>query len=259
LEYTYIDSHAHLYLPEFDADREQVVNRAIQAGVNKILLPNIDSRSIDGMMQMTSAFPGICYSMIGLHPTSVKENFLNELSLVESELKSGNSIAVGEIGIDLYWDKSRFTEQEEAFRTQLDLALRYKLPVAIHARESFMEILGILKDYRGKGLEGVFHAFTGTNEIARQLTGMGFHLGIGGILTYKNSELPEVIRETELDYLILETDSPYLAPVPKRGMRNESSYIPYIAEAIQRIKNVPLEQVADKTTQNALQLFFPVK
>jgi TatD DNase family protein len=252
---SYIDTHAHLYLPEFDADRERTVETAMYRGVTKILLPNIDSTTIEPMNQLAEQYPGVCYPMMGLHPTSVKDNYREELDRVETELSRGNYSAVGEIGIDLYWDKTHLDEQNTAFSGQLDLALKYDLPVAIHARESFGEILDILNKYKNKGLRGVFHAFTGTVEIAQDVIERGFLIGIGGILTYKKSSLPDVIRGTELSHVILETDSPFLAPAPFRGKRNESSYIPYIAEAIGLIKGIPAEEVARVTTENACKLF----
>jgi len=251
----FIDTHAHLYLPEFDHDRDIVMDIAMQQGVRKILLPNIDSTSVEPLNDLASKFPGVCYPMMGLHPTSVKENYLDELDKIEYELELGHYIGIGEIGIDLFWDKSHFREQCQAFSRQLDLALRYGLPVVIHARESFREIMEILEGYRGKGLSGIFHAFTGTVEIAEQAVDLGFKLGIGGIVTYKNSTLPEVVRKSGLNDLVLETDSPYLAPLPFRGKRNESSYIPYIAEAIKQIKNISLDEVARATTRNVLELF----
>jgi TatD DNase family protein len=251
----YIDTHAHLYLPEFDADRESTVETAIYRGVKRILLPNIDSSTIPAMNKLAEQFTGVCYPMMGLHPTSVKENYREELDRVERELSRGGYCAVGEIGIDLYWDKTHLKEQTTAFSEQLDLALKYNLPVAIHARESFNEILDILNGYKNKGLRGVFHAFTGTVEIAQDVISRGFLLGIGGIITYKKSFLPDVILGTELSHLILETDAPFLTPVPFRGKRNESSYIPYIAEAIGNIKNVSAEEVSRVTTDNAIKLF----
>jgi TatD DNase family protein len=251
----YIDTHAHLYLPEFDTDRESAVETALYRGVKRILLPNIDSTTIDPMNKMAGQFPGVCYPMMGLHPTSVKDNYREELDRVEKELSHGRYCAVGEIGVDLYWDKTRLKEQNIAFCAQLGLALKYDLPVAIHARESFDEILDILNGYQNRGLQGVFHAFTGTVENAQDIVSRGFYLGIGGIVTYKKSFLPDVIRETDLSRIILETDSPFLAPVPFRGKRNESSYIPYIAEAIGRIKDTTPEEVARVTTANACKLF----
>jgi TatD DNase family protein len=251
----YIDTHAHLYLPEFDADRQNRVETAVYRGVKRILLPNIDSTTIEPMNELAEQFPGICYPMMGLHPTSVKENYREELDRVKREISQRKYCAVGEIGIDLYWDKSHLKEQILAFSEQLDLALKFNLPVAIHARESFDEILDILNGYKNKGLRGVFHAFTGTVEIAQDVISRGLLLGIGGIITYKKSFLPDVIRETDLSHIILETDSPFLTPVPFRGKRNESSYIPYIAEAIGRIKDMSAEEVGRVTTDNASKLF----
>jgi TatD DNase family protein len=251
----FIDTHTHLYLPEFDADREAIVETAIHRGVTRMLLPNIDSSSVEVLHALSDRFPENCYPMMGLHPTSVAENYLEELAKVEEMLEQRRYCAIGEIGIDLYWDKTHIRQQVDAFSLQLDLSLKYDLPVAIHARESFPEILEVLSSYSGKGLKGVFHAFTGTVEIAEKVIGMGFMLGIGGIVTYKKSTLPEVIEKTELSEIVLETDSPYLTPVPFRGKRNESSYIPYIAETIARIKNIPVEEVAGITSGNAMRLF----
>jgi TatD DNase family protein len=250
-----IDTHAHLYLPEFDADRDKVVENALQRGVEKIFLPNIDSASIDPVNAMAGRFPGVCYPMMGLHPTSVKEQYLDELSRIEYELEHGRYYGIGEIGLDLYWDKTHIRQQCDVFARQLDLSLRYQLPVIIHARESFHEILEILEGYHNKGLKGIFHAFTGGMDVAEQVTGMGFMLGIGGIITYNKSHLPEVVQHTPLENLVLETDAPYLSPVPFRGKRNESSYIHYIAEALQQIKKISLEEIAGVTTQNVLRIF----
>jgi TatD DNase family protein len=252
---SYIDTHAHLYLPEFDTDRDTVVETALNRGVRKIILPNIDSTSIGPMNNLAGSYPDVCYPLMGLHPSSVKENYTDELARIEQELKHGNYAGIGEIGIDLYWDKTYQREQSLVFSRQLDLSLQYNLPVVIHARESFREILEILEGYRNKGLTGIFHAFTGTTAIAEQVTAMGFKLGIGGIITYKKSTLPEVVLATLLEDLVLETDSPYLTPVPFRGKRNESCYIPYIAEAVKQIKDIPLDEVARVTTRNAVNLF----
>jgi TatD DNase family protein len=251
----YIDTHAHLYLPEFDKDRDTVIETALHRGVQKMFLPNIDSSTIEPMNTLASRFPGVCYPMMGLHPTSVKKNYREELAQVEYELEHGHYAGIGETGIDLYWDKTYFQEQCLAFSRQIELSILFRLPLIIHARESFAEILEILESYKGRGLSGIFHAFTGTVEMAKQVTAMGFKLGIGGIVTYKNSDLPDVVRETDLSDLVLETDSPYLTPVPFRGKRNESSYIPYIAAAVQQIKNIPLEEVATITSRNVLTLF----
>jgi TatD DNase family protein len=254
---SYIDTHAHLYLPEFDSDRDTVVEAAVNRGIGKIFLPNIDSSSITKMNQLAERFPGICYPTMGLHPTSVKANYEEELERVSRELKTRQYYAIGETGIDLYWDKTFFHEQCLAFTRQLDLSVEYRLPVIIHARESFREILEILEDYRSRGIKGIFHAFTGSVEIAEEVISMGFKLGIGGILTYKNTILPDVVRVTGLENIVLETDSPYLTPVPFRGRRNECSYIPYIAETLAMILNTSAEEVGRMTSHNALQLFQP--
>ncbi len=251
----FIDTHAHTYLPEFDNDREEVIRNSVHNKVQKILMPNIDSSSVDIMNQVARQFPGICYPMMGLHPTSVKGNYKEELAVIEQELKKPQYIAVGETGIDLYWDKTWIKEQEEAFRTQIELSLLHDLPLVIHARESFPEILNILTDYTRRGVRGVFHAFTGDSETAEKIIDMGFYFGIGGIITYRKSDLPVTVSNIPIERILLETDSPYLPPVPYRGKRNESSYIPVIAQHIQNIKNLPLDEVAEVTTKNALELF----
>jgi len=251
----YVDTHAHLYLNEFEEDRDAVIETAMNRGVEKILLPNIDSSSVGPMNRLADRYPDTCLPMMGLHPTSVKNGYIRELLLVEQEVKMRRYVAIGEIGIDLYWDKEHLKEQQLAFSAQLDLALIHKLPVVIHARESFSEILDILEGYRNKGLNGVFHAFTGDVETAKTIIGLGFKLGIGGIITYKSSTLPEVVREIGIRHLLLETDAPYLTPVPFRGKRNESSYIPYIAEALEQFTGVPHDEIASITTANACELF----
>jgi TatD DNase family protein len=200
-------------------------------------------------------YPEVCYPAIGLHPSSVKDNFKNELDILYTEIEKHKYYAIGETGIDLYWDKSRIREQCLAFTAQIELALKYGLPVIIHARESFPEIFEILSGYQKNALSGVFHAFTGTHEIAEQVIGFGFKLGIGGILTYNKSTLPEVVKAFGIEHFVLETDCPFLAPVPMRGKRNESSFLYYMAEAVSRIKNIPLSEVAERTSANAIQLF----
>jgi TatD DNase family protein len=253
----FIDTHAHLYLSEFDNDRKEVVERAIQNGVTKIMLPNIDSSSIKPMHELAAAFPETCFAMMGLHPTSVKETHTEEMAIVEEALRNKAYKAIGEIGIDLYWDNTFLKEQLSVLTRQLDLALHYHLPTVIHARNSFPQIMEVMESYRGKGLKGIFHAFSGNLEIAQVLTEMGFKLGIGGVITYKKTDLPLIVREIPLKHLVLETDAPYLTPVPYRGKRNESSYIPNIGQVLQQLKNVPLDEVARVTTENAMELFFP--
>lgn len=250
-----IDTHTHLYLPEFDHDRDEVVARAVKEGVIAMLLPNIDSKSFPAMLDTVNRYGGICKPMAGLHPTSVKENFEEELSFITEAARSGSFVAIGEIGIDLYWDKTYFNEQITAFRKQLDLALLLKLPVVIHARESFGPIFEVLSDYRGTTLKGVFHAFTGGAKELQNALDMGFMIGIGGIVTFKNSNLPEVIAAAGINNIVLETDSPYLSPVPHRGQRNESSYLPFINYRLSTIFGISREMAATNTTANAMKLF----
>ncbi len=251
----YIDSHTHLYSKEFDADREEVIKRARNNGVEKFLLPNIDTTSVNKMLKMTESFPGICYPMIGLHPGSVKENFEDELKVLENIMAEKKFCAIGEVGIDLYWEQKFRKEQEEVFKTQIRWARDVNLPLVIHSRESFREIFEILDDEMDENLNGVFHSFTGGNEELAKIMDYGFYFGINGIVTFKNSNLKEVIRHIPLDKLLLETDSPYLAPVPKRGKRNESSFIPYIAKVIADIKGEKPEVIAGITRENTIRLF----
>lgn len=249
-----IDTHAHLYLREF-GDKAETIQKAIEAGVNSILLPGIDSRTLQDMLNLVNAFPNVCRAMIGLHPCSVKENYREELSVVEKWLEEKRFIAVGEIGIDRYWDKTFVREQQEAFHYQIKLAIQYELPIAIHSRDAFNETMEVLHDYKGI-LKGVWHCFTGNAEQAQQLIEFGgFMMGIGGVVTYKNAGLDKVVAGIPIDYLVLETDAPYLTPHPHRGKRNESSYIPLIAKKVAEIQRISLEEVAHKTTSNARRLF----
>ena len=251
----FIDTHTHLFLPEFDSDRDQVIANAKENGVEKLLLPNVDSATLATLNNLVKKYPNYCLPMIGLHPTSVNENYIDELKIVENYLKNRKIYAVGEIGIDLYWDKTFLKEQEKAFRYQIDLAKEYKLPIVIHARDSFDEIFQIMDEVNSENLVGVFHAFTGNKEQAKRIVEWGFMIGIGGIVTFKNSGLDKVVHNIDINHIVLETDSPYLTPVPKRGKRNESAYIKYIAEKVAEIKNISLDEVAKITTQNAKQLF----
>lgn len=251
----FIDTHTHLYLEDFNDDIDAVISRSLEAGIKKFLLPNIDSTTINAMNSLAEKYPKNLFPMMGLHPTSVKEDFESELQRVEKELDTGRYIAVGEIGIDLYWDKTFASEQKTALNFQLDLALKYNLPVVIHMRNSFDEIMEVLSNYKNKGLRGVFHCFTGTIEQARRIVDFGFLLGIGGVLTFKNSGLDKVVFAIEPEAIILETDSPYLAPTPHRGRRNDSSYIPLIAGELASIKSISLEDIARITTTNAENLF----
>lgn len=250
-----IDTHTHLFLPEFDSDRDQVVMNAQQNGIEKVLLPNIDGSTITDLLNLVEKYPDYCYPMMGLHPTSVKENYKEELKKVEIWLEKRKFIAIGEIGIDLYWDKTFKSQQEEAFRYQIEIAKKYDLPVVIHARESFDEIFMIMDEIIDDKLKGVFHAFTGDEIQAQRITDWGFKIGIGGIVTFKNSGLDKVIHNIDISHIVLETDSPYLAPVPHRGKRNESAYLLNIAQKIAEIKNTSIKEVAEITTYNANQLF----
>lgn len=250
-----IDTHTHLYLEEFKDDRSQVVSNAINKGIKYMMLPNIDSSSVSGMLDLCNAFPQNCFPMMGLHPTSVKENYEDELNLVDEWLKKKKFYGIGETGIDLYWDKTFFNEQKIAFRHQVELAKKYKLPIVIHSRNSFDEIYSILKETFSPELTGVFHCFTGNLEQANEIIELGFKLGIGGVVTFKNSGLDKVVSKIDIEHLILETDSPYLTPVPYRGKRNESAYTYYIAQKIAEIKKRPVEEIAEITTNNAKRLF----
>jgi len=250
-----IDTHTHIYLPEFDADRDETVKRAVSSGVVKMLMPNIDLLSVDRMLAAEMRYPGICYSMIGLHPTSVKEDYLFQLGKLEDLFSNHRFIAIGEIGIDLYWDKTFIKEQLAALRRQMAFALEHNLPVVIHARDSFPEVFSALDEFRDKGLTGVLHAFTGTKEDAHRAIDMGFMLGIGGIVTFKNSGLEDVVREVGPYNLILETDSPYLAPVPHRGRRNESSYVCLVNKKLAEIFRMSEDEIAAITYATSLKLF----
>jgi TatD DNase family protein len=250
-----IDTHTHIYLPEFDADRDEVVNRAVNCGVSKMLMPNIDSQSVDQMLSAESRYPGVCLPMIGLHPTSVREDYLSQLDILENMATKHKFIAIGEIGIDLYWDKTFLKEQLIAFRRQISFAINKHLPVVVHSRESFPEVFSVLDEFDGKGLKGVLHAFTGNINDAVKAINMGFKLGIGGIVTFKNSGLDKIVKETGPGSLILETDSPYLAPVPYRGKRNESSYICIINKKLAEIFGTSEEEVAAITLANSTALF----
>jgi TatD DNase family protein len=250
-----IDTHTHLYLPEFKDDRTEVVQRAVDAGIIKMFLPNVDSSTINEMLELCLKFPGIIYPMMGLHPCSVKENYLEELEIVSEKLSQGGFIAVGEIGIDLYWDKTYFSQQVYVFEKQIELAIEKNLPIVIHARNSFNEIFTVLDKYAGSGLRGVFHSFTGGVAEIEKIGTYDFYIGLNGILTFKNSGLDKVAGNIPLNRILLETDSPYLSPVPKRGARNESLHLIYIHEYLSGLLNLSPGHLADVTSSNALELF----
>jgi TatD DNase family protein len=250
-----IDTHTHLYLPQFDTDRDEVVSRAVDNGIVKMLLPNIDLQSVDQILSSVSRYPGICYPMTGLHPTSVKSDYTTQLDKLEKLFNKQIFIAIGEIGIDLYWDKSLLKEQIISFRRQIAFAYDNNLPVVIHSREAFPEVFSVLDEFKGKKLKGVFHAFTGSLKDAENAINLGFKLGIGGIVTFKNSGLDHIVRETGPENLILETDSPYLAPVPYRGKRNESAYINIINRKLADIFGIKEEEMASITYSNSVSLF----
>ncbi len=250
-----IDTHSHIYLPEFAADRIAIMERAEKEGVAKIIQPAIDSSTHDAMLETEKAFPAICASMMGLHPCSVKVDFKAELKIARDHLGQRKFVAVGETGLDFYWDKT-FTEQQyEAFREQIGWALHYDIPIVIHSRNSIDECIAVVKENQNGKLKGVFHCFSGDLLQAQKVIELGFNLGIGGVLTFKNSGLDKVMEHASLDHVVLETDAPYLAPVPFRGKRNEPAYLKYVVEKLAGIKNIPKEDIAGITSSNAERLF----
>ncbi len=251
-----IDTHTHLFLEQFAADDEQVIESAVTNGVERFYLPNIDSSTYDSMMAFVGKYPDRCYPLIGLHPCSVKEDFEVELAFVREKLSKQRFYGIGETGIDLYWDKTNLDQQIEAFALQIQLAKEFQLPVIIHCRESFNEVFEVISKFNDEKLFGIFHCFTGSIQQAQDVISLeGFKMGIGGVLTFKNGGLDQTVKEIDLKHLVLETDSPYLAPAPYRGKRNESSYIKIIAERLAEIKGVSLEEIAVITTENANKIF----
>ncbi len=250
-----IDTHAHIYSKEFDTDRAEMIRRAFDASVDAILMPAIDSETHPSMLQVEADYPGKCLSMIGLHPVSVKENFREELQKIETLLKERSFIAIGETGLDFYWDLSFKEQQEAALEQQIEWALEYALPLVIHSRESTDACLEIIKKHTSRGLRGVFHCFGGSLDQAKAIIDAGFYLGIGGVLTFKKAGLDQVLKEVPLEHIILETDAPYLAPVPYRGKRNEPAYLPLIAQKLAEVTGTDLTEIARITTANAKKLF----
>lgn len=251
----FVDTHTHLYAEEFNPDRQALIEKAMANGIKKFYLPNIDSSSISGMLSLEAQLPSICIPMMGLHPCSVNANYLNELKTVEEWLKKRPFCAIGEIGIDLYWDKTFFTEQQIAFKTQIEWALIYNYPIVIHCREAFNEIYEVLSSFK-KLPKGIFHCFSGTLEQAEKIINLGnFKLGVGGVITFKNAGLDKVVANLPLKYLVLETDAPYLAPQPFRGKRNEPVYLLEVAKKIAEVKDITINEVASTTTLNAEFIF----
>ena len=252
---TITDTHTHLYSEEFDIDRAEMMQRAINNGVTRFFIPAIDSNYIQKMYALESDYPDNVFLMMGLHPTYVKDNYLDELQIVEQELANRKFYAIGEIGIDLYWDKTHLKEQQIAFRRQIQLAKKYKLPIVIHCREAFDEIFEILEEEKSEDLFGIFHCFSGTYEQALQAISYNMKLGIGGVVTFKNGKIDQFINQIDLKHLVLETDSPYLAPIPFRGKRNESSYIVNVVDKLASLYGLTSEEIALKTTENSKAIF----
>jgi TatD DNase family protein len=250
-----IDTHSHIYLPEFENDRATMLEKAVKEGVGKIFMPAIDSSTHKVMIKLEEENPTLCLSMIGLHPCSVKENPDEELKIVRDFLEKRPFIGVGETGLDFYWDKTFLQQQFAAFRQQIEWALHYDIPVVIHSRNSIDECIRVVKENQTGKLKGVFHCFSGNTKQAEQIVDLGFYLGIGGVLTFKNSGLDAVMEKITLENIVLETDAPYLAPVPFRGKRNEPAYVKYVLEKLDKIKNVNKEEIASITTANAEKLF----
>ena len=251
----FIDTHAHLYSSPIKENIEGIMKNAMDNGIDTIIMPAIDSTTLEAMLEVEKTYPENCMAMMGLHPCSVKENVKEELAIIEAQLQKRKFIAIGEIGLDYYWDKTFLTQQMEAFQIQMQWALDYKLPIAIHTRNAMGETIEAVKPFAKKGLRGIFHCFSGSKESAEQIISMDFHLGLGGVLTYKNAGVAEAIKDIPMEWLVLETDAPYLSPVPYRGKTNEPSYMIQVAMKLAEIKNLPLHEIASITTNNAEKLF----
>ncbi|MDR1667445.1 MAG: TatD family hydrolase [Bacteroidales bacterium] len=250
-----IDTHTHLYDEAFDADRDKVIARAMEEGVDRMLLPNIDASTVEPMLELCRRYGDVCFPMIGLHPTSVGLDFEQQLIKLEPHLKNRQVVAIGETGIDLYRDKQYLRQQTESFRIHIEWAKKHRLPLVIHCRNSYNEIIAELKQAQDGKLRGVFHCFPGNERQADEVTGLGFMLGIGGVVTYKNAEMAKVVQHTDITHLLTETDAPYLPPVPYRGKRNESAYLSLVVQMIAGLKSVPVEEVAAQTAKNAQNCF----
>ncbi|MDX2001159.1 MAG: TatD family hydrolase [Chitinophagales bacterium] len=254
---TFVDTHTHIYSEQFEEDRDAMLNRAFELGVNQLFMPNVDSASIKGMMDLAQRYPQQCYPMMGLHPCSVKEHWETELATVRQWLFGGTRFyAVGEIGLDYYWDKTFITQQQQAFRQQIDWAAELALPIVIHSRDSLQDTISIVGEMHGSHLKGIFHCFTGSMQEAEAILRLdNFYLGIGGVVTFKKSGLDEIVRQIPLERLVLETDAPYLAPTPHRGKRNEPAYIRLVAEKIAEVKGTDIGTLAKVTEENSKRVF----
>jgi TatD DNase family protein len=252
---TITDTHTHLYSSEFDQDRDEMIQRALDTGVSRFFIPAIDSSYTKAMYELEKNYPDNVFLMMGLHPTYVKENYHEELMHVENELAKRKFYAIGEIGIDLFWDKTTLEEQKNAFRKQIQLAKKYKLPIVIHCRDAFDEVFEVLEEEKSADLFGIFHCFTGTYEQALQAISYNMKLGIGGVVTFKNGKIDQFLNQIDLSHIVLETDSPYLAPIPFRGKRNESSYLLNIIDKLATIYNLPAKDIATITTENSKRIF----
>ena len=251
----FIDTHAHLYSSPIKENIEGIMKNAMDNGIDTIIMPAIDSSTLEAMLEVEMTYPQNTMAMMGLHPCSVKDNVKEELAIIEAQLQKRKFIAIGEIGLDYYWDKTFTTQQMEAFQIQMQWALNYKLPIAIHTRNAMGETIEAVRPFAKKGLRGIFHCFSGSKESAEQIISMGFHLGLGGVLTYKNAGVAEAVANIPMEWLVLETDAPYLSPVPYRGKTNEPSYMIQVALKLAEIKNLPLHEVAEMTTKNAMKVF----
>jgi len=249
------DTHTHLYYETDDTKRAELIHRCKENNISRLFLPNVDKASVPSVFSLTKQFPGICYPMLGLHPCSVKTGWEKELDAIKEAAEQYEIVAVGEIGIDLYWDKTTLPIQIVAFKTQIAWAKAFKLPIVIHCRDAFNEVFEVLKQEQGDDLRGIFHCFTGSLEQAEKVIDLGFYLGIGGVVTYKNSGLDKTVAKIDLSHIVLETDSPYLAPVPHRGKPNESAYLIYIAQKVAELHQTDLETVAALTTENSRLIF----
>jgi TatD DNase family protein len=250
-----IDTHTHIYLHDFAKNIDAVIQRANNENVNRFYLPAIDSETFEQILGLEKKYPDQCFAMAGLHPCSVTENYKDELAFVQQQLQSRKFVAIGEIGLDYHWDKTFSTQQMEAFTTQMQWALDYSIPISIHARNAMGEAIEAVKPFAAKGLRGIFHCFGGSVESAKEIIKMGFYMGIGGVVTYKNAGLAETIAQIDLNNIVLETDAPYITPAPFRGKQNEPSYLKFVVQKIAEIKSISIEEVAAITTQNAIKVF----